>query len=118
MKSTKTVLVIEDTQAIRESLCGLLETCGFAVQGCEDGESALEAAAENIFQIIITDYRMPNMNGVEVTKHLRKRFPGSIIIGVSSDDMGKAFLAAGADVFLLKPYRNADILDLVISKQR
>ena len=117
MESTKSVLVVEDTLAIRESLCGLLEACGFAVQGCEDGESALEAIAEKTFHVIITDYRMPNMNGVEVTKHLRKRFPGSVIIGVSSDDMSKAFLAAGADMFLLKPYRNADILDLVSEKQ-
>jgi len=116
MESTKSVLVIEDTQAIRESLCGLLEICGFAVRGCEDGVSALEAAAETTFHVIITDYHMPNMDGAEVTKHLRKRFPGSVIIGLSSDDKGEAFLAAGADVFLFKPYRNADILDLVISK--
>lgn len=117
MESTKTVLVIEDTWEIRELLRGLLEARGFEVRCCEDGVSALEAAAETVFHVIITDYRMPNMNGIDATKHLRKRFPASIIIGVSSDDIGKAFLAAGADAFLLKPYRASDILDLMTVKR-
>lgn len=113
MESTKSVLVIEDTWEIRELLCGILEACGFEVRCCEDGVSALEAAAETTFHVIITDYCMPNMNGIDATKHLRNRFPASIIIGVSSDDMGKAFLAAGADAFLLKPYHPRDILNLM-----
>ena len=117
MENTKTVLVIEDTRPLRELLCGLLEDSGFEVRGCEDGVSALEAAAETTFHVIITDYRMPNMNGIEATKHLRKRFPASIIIGVSFDDMEKAFLAADADAFLLKPYQPEDILNLMTMKR-
>jgi CheY-like chemotaxis protein len=117
MESIKTVLVIEDTKELRELLCDLLETSGFEVRCCADGVSALEAAAGTTFHAIITDYRMPKMNGIEATKHLRKRFPASIIIGVSSDDMGKAFLAADADAFLLKPYHPKDILDLMTMKR-
>ena len=117
MKNTKTVLVIEDARLLRELLCGLLEDSGFEVRGCKDGVSALEAAAETTFHVIITDYRMPNMNGIEATKHLRKRFPASIIIGVSFDDMEKAFLAADADAFLLKPYHPEDILNLMTMKR-
>jgi DNA-binding response OmpR family regulator len=104
MEAKRTVLVIDDTLLIRECLCYALEADGFEVYDCEDGLSALGLAAENDFHIIITDYRMPNMNGVEVTKHLRLRFPAAIIIGVSSDDKRADFLAAGADAFLLKPY--------------
>jgi DNA-binding response OmpR family regulator len=104
MEAKRTVLVIDDTLLIRECLCYALEADGFEVFDCEDGLSALGAAAEKDFHIIITDYRMPNMNGVEVTKHLRLRFPAAIIIGVSSDDKRADFLAAGADAFLLKPY--------------
>jgi len=117
MKSAKTVLVIEDTWEIRELLCGLLQARGFEVRSCENGVSALEEAAETTFHIIITDYRMPKMNGIDATKHLRMRFPASTIIGVSSEDMGKAFLAAGADAFLLKPYRAKDILNLMTMKR-
>ena len=117
MESTKTVLVIEDTWELRELLRGLLEDHGFKVRCCEDGWAALAAAAESSFHVIITDYHMPNMNGIEATKRLRDRFPASFIIGLSSDDMGKAFFAAGADAFLLKPYRNSDILSLMTVKK-
>lgn len=113
MKSKRTVLVIEDLLPIRELLCDLLTKGGFEVRGCEDGATALDAAAKNTYHFIITDYRMPNMNGVDVTKHLRTRFPASVIIGVSSDDKRADFLAAGANAFLLKPYRYKDILFLL-----
>jgi len=77
----------------------------------------LTAAAKNEFQVIITDYCMPNMNGVDVTRRLRTRFPASIIIGVSSDHMSEDFLAAGANAFLLKPYRYSELVNL-LRKQR
>lgn len=113
MEEKITVLVIEDFVQAREALCAVLESNGFDVHCCGDGESALSAAAHNEFEVIITDYRMPNMNGVEVTRRLRTRFPGSIIIGVSSDHVSEAFLAAGADVFLLKPYRYSELVNLL-----
>ncbi len=113
MEDKRTVLVIEDLLPVRELLCDMLEASGFEVRGCEDGASALDAAAESDFHVIITDYRMPNMTGVDVAKRLRMRFPASIIIGVSSDDKREEFLAAGANAFLLKPYRYGDLLDLM-----
>ncbi len=116
MKSRRAVLVIEDASPVREALCSVLESDGFEVSGCADGTSALVAAAEKDFHIIITDYHMPNMNGADAIKHLRKRFPLSIIIGISSDDRGEDFLLAGADAFLSKPYRYDDLANLINSR--
>ncbi len=116
MEGRRSVLVIEDALPIRESLCAELQTHGFEVCCCGDGMSALDAAVENDFHVIITDYRMPNMNGVEVTKRLRMRSPLSIIIGVSLDDRREDFLAAGADAFLQKPYECADLVNLMNAK--
>ncbi len=117
MEEKRTVLVIEDFVQAREALCAALEAYGFDVCCCGDGASALTAAAKNEFQVIITDYCMPNMNGVTVTRRLRARFPVSIIIGVSSDQMSEDFLAAGADAFLLKPYRYSELVN-ILSKRR
>lgn len=117
MNGKRAVLVIEDVSVIREALCSILESEGFEVSGCDDGTSALAAASEKDFHIIITDYRMPKMNGVDATKHLRMRFPLSIIIGISSDDKGEDFLLAGADAFLLKPYRYDDLANLINSRR-
>ena len=113
MEEKRKVLVIEDSVQAREALCAVLEANGFDVRCCGDGASALTAAAKNEFQVIITEYRMPNMNGVDVTSRLRTRFPASIIIGVSSDQVSADFLAAGADAFLLKPYRYSELVNLL-----
>jgi two-component system chemotaxis response regulator CheY len=113
METKRTVLVIDDTLLIRECLCYALEADGYEVYDCEDALSALAIAAENDFHIIITDYRMPNMNGAEATRQLRLRFPASVIIGVSSDDRREDFLAAGADAFLQKPYEYDDLIKLL-----
>jgi CheY-like chemotaxis protein len=113
MTGKKAVLVIEDVSVIREALCSVLESEGFEVSGCDDGLSALAAAAEKDFQIIITDYRMPNMNGVDTTKILRERFPASIIIGLSSDNKSAEFLGAGANAFLSKPFKFDELTQLI-----
>ncbi len=118
MKDKKSVLVTGDTLLARETLCALLESIGFEVCGCEDGASALDAASKNDFHAIIIDYRMPHMNGVEATTRLRLRSPLSTIIGVSLGDRREDFLAAGADAFLLKPYRYRDLLTLIINAKR
>ncbi len=118
MENKRSVLVIEDFTAVRESLCSILESDGFEVIGCEDGVSALAAASEKHFHIIITDYRMPNISGIDVTKRLRRRFPVSLIIGVSSDDMTTDFLMAGADAFILKPYQYRELQKIIRPKRQ
>ena len=113
MQDKRNALVIDDVPQIRSFLCEGLKFDGFDVRECGDGASALEAAEENDYQFIIVDYRMPRMNGVETTKRLRLRFPSAVIIGMSSDDMRKGFLRAGADYFLLKPFNYADLRNLM-----
>lgn len=61
----RSILVIEDVAPVRELLCTVLTDCGFDVTGCPDGLSALDDAAKRGYDCVITDYRMPRMNGVE-----------------------------------------------------
>jgi two-component system response regulator QseB len=113
MEGKRTVLFIEDATLLRKTLCDLLQNDGFQVNECRDGASALDAAEKDDFHFIITDYHMPNMNGADVTRHLRRRFPASVIIGVSWEDMQKVFLAAGADAFLQKPFEYDELVRLM-----
>jgi two-component system response regulator MprA len=115
MEGKRNILVVEDTLSIREYLCTMLTVAGFEVRGCGDGTAALHAAAEKEFHAMITDYHMPNMNGVDVARRFREQFPRLIIIGTSSEDKRRDFLAAGADAFLLKPCRCADIVNIIRS---
>lgn len=113
MQRGKNILVIDDQAAIREFLYDLLSIGGFSVTCCPDGPSALRAAESRVFDIVITDFNMPFMTGAEVTKSFRRSFPAAIIIGVSSDERKEDFVSAGADSFLQKPYRCADLIALI-----
>lgn len=113
MEKQKTVLVIDDIMPFRELLSHILEASGYAVRAYRDGPSALHATDEPDFHAVITDYSMPHMTGAEVARHLRKRFPASLIVGTSLDNKREEFLAAGANAFLLKPFGSDDLLRLL-----
>jgi CheY-like chemotaxis protein len=116
MEDKKRILVIDDMPQVRDFLCNLLDADGFEVHGCEDGIAALAAAEKTNFDVIITDYRMPKMDGLEATKHLRIRLPASIIVGISIENVKNDFIKAGADAFLFKPFEYNYLLELLTVK--
>jgi DNA-binding response OmpR family regulator len=116
MEGKKAVLLVEDAEHLRKTVRDLLQADGFQVCDCSDAESALQAAEINEFYFIITDYRLPSLNGADAIRCLRRRFPEAVIIGASWDDLQKVFLAAGADFFLQKPFEYRDLRDLMNNK--
>jgi CheY-like chemotaxis protein len=98
----ESVLIIDDDKIARDILETLLEMQGFDVRCCDSGPSAVELLQTMSFDIIVSDYRMPHMNGDEVVKLLRYHYPDIFIIGMSIEDMGPAFYMAGADAFINK----------------
>ena len=103
MKSGKTVLIVDDDQAVRDVLRDTLESNGHLVLSCPDGESALLMARERAFDAIVTDYRMPGVNGAVVAGTIRVLHPQTIIVGMSGSDDGQNLIAAGVHVFMKKP---------------
>jgi|WetSurSiteA1Bulk_404760.scaffolds.fasta_scaffold180871_1 CheY-like chemotaxis protein len=112
MKS-ESVLVIDDDKIVRDSIEILLEMEGFDVRCCDSGPSAVELLQTMSFDIILTDYKMPQMNGDEVPKLLRCHYPDIYIIGMSIEDMDEAFYIAGADAFINKQQLISELLTLL-----
>ena len=104
MQVTLKVMVVDDNDTLRESLSYALKSYGLNVTCCENATEALLQSMMNEFNYIITDYSMPGMNGVELTRRLRAKFPFTVIIGISAEDVGESFLRAGANDFVLKPF--------------
>lgn len=104
MDSREKVLVIEDNELMGRFLEDLLDKHGFEVSYCNNGQSALALAGMNRFDVIITDFHMPGLNGLDVTKSIRSKYPECFIVGISSDSKGGEFVEAGADWFFLKPF--------------
>ena len=86
------ILVVDDEPSIRFVVGAILEQHGYSVEVAEDGFAALRKMQETMPDLVITDMRMPNMNGFELLSVLRTRFPGLPTIAISGE-----FLACHID---------------------
>ncbi len=113
MIKKKKVLLIEDEEAIRSFIQDMLTSEDFEVSCYDDWLSALDNSKEECFDVIITDYRMQGINGVEGAKLLHIRCPDAFIIGISAENKKGDFLTAGANAFFKKPFSPGDLLTMI-----
>jgi CheY-like chemotaxis protein len=102
----KTILIVEDEQALNKAYQIILRTAGYEVYSAYDGEDALSAAAEHEPALILLDLRMPNMDGIHFLRHYDlTQHPKVKVIVFSNYDMQKEIDDAydlGADRYILK----------------
>jgi two-component system, response regulator, stage 0 sporulation protein F len=102
----KRVLVVDDEQNSREGLSKILTKEGYSVRTAENGKKALLEAENNSFDLIITDLRMPEMDGIEVLEKLRKKNKDIGVVIVTAYGEVNSYLKAmnlGAFEYLNKP---------------
>ncbi len=100
------VLVVDDEEAARSGLEKLLRLEGYVVDTAADGAAALERAAETCPDVVVTDLKMPRMDGLELLGKLRAQYPDlPVIMVTASHDVGSAVAAMrqGAEHYLMKP---------------
>lgn len=100
------ILFAEDDKRLQETFCDYFTARGFCVTLAENGEHAVEIAAEEAFDLIILDVMMPVMNGLEACRALR-RFTDTPVLFLSAlgeeTDLLRGY-GAGADDYAVKPY--------------
>jgi DNA-binding NtrC family response regulator len=110
------ILVVEDEEGMREFLRILLSKERYAVVTCESGEQALDKFKEENFQVVITDIKMPGMNGMEVLTAIRDIdpfVPVIVMTGHASMETAIESVNKGAFAYLLKESRNEEIKQMV-----
>lgn len=105
-EAKKNILVVDDEAQITRVLKTSLSSQGYGIRTAADGEEALQVIQEWSPDLIITDLRMPNMNGLELCREVRKesRVP-IIVLSVKGEETIKVqALDAGADDYVTKPF--------------
>jgi two-component system phosphate regulon response regulator PhoB len=118
-----TVLVVEDEPAQREVLAYNLEAEGFRVIRAEDGEEALLRVEEDAPDIIVLDWMLPRVSGIEVCRRLKMRAETRsvpiIMLSARSEEVDRVRgLETGADDYVVKPYSVIELMARVRAQLR
>ena len=107
------ILVVEDERDLNRVISKRLESEGYSIDRCFDGEEALDFIDVGEFDAIIMDIMMPHINGIEVLKQMRSRNNTTpILLLTARDGIGDRVngLDAGADDYLVKPFAFEELL--------
>ena len=107
------ILAVDDDIVSVTILKNFLQKAGYNVTTAIDGESAIELVKQKEFDIVITDFNMPGMNGIELTKEILKFIPSAVIILITAYISVKAALESiklGAFDYLTKPIDKDELL--------
>ena len=110
------LLIVDDDATVRESLADALDRDGVRVSTAGDGEEALSVLSRDRADLVLTDVRMPGIDGVELLRQIRGRAPGiEVILMTAHDDMPSvvAAMREGAREFLVKPLDLSELRALV-----
>ena len=110
--ATEDIILVDDDRVIQKMVGGFLERKGYQVRKASDGIEALQLVHEKVPDLVITDVRMPELNGIELASRLRGNHRTAGVPILMFSDMGESRdalvgYAAGADDYLPKPFELA-----------
>lgn len=111
------ILLVDDERSIRSSLHRIFRKNGFDVFEAEGGSAALELLKNEVVDVVVSDQRMPGMNGTELLTQVKQQYPriGRIMLSGQSDfdDLCDAINEANIYRFLPKPWSQEQLVDVV-----
>jgi DNA-binding NtrC family response regulator len=115
---THSILIVEDDPDVRAMLTRMLGCGGYVVDSAADGSEALDKFRDNRFNLVITDVRLPQMNGLQLLGEIKQaepHVPVIVITGYGSVQNAVEAMQGGASDYLLKPFSN-EALQAAISR--
>ena len=106
------ILVVDDEERIRRLLKMYLEKEGYSIDEAEDGESALQMAIENEYDLILLDIMLPGIDGTEVCSRLRQvKTTPVIMLTAKGEEMNRVQgFESGADDYVVKPFSPREVI--------
>jgi FixJ family two-component response regulator len=112
------ISIVDDDKSVREALCGLLRSVGFAVSSFASAEEFLASDQLRNANCLVLDVRMPGMGGFELLRQLvasQCEIPVILITAYEEDGMRTRALSGGAGAVLIKPFSEEAILSAIQS---
>jgi CheY-like chemotaxis protein len=112
------ILVVDDEDALRTVLSSELQSEGYSVVSASDGDEAIAVLQQKSFDLVLLDIKMPRVDGFEVLRFLKERYPKTKVIMLTGfADLKNAIESKklGAEDFVSKPY---DLVDLLTTIER
>jgi two-component system chemotaxis response regulator CheY len=115
------ICVIDDDDAVRQTICRILSGSGYSIAEARDGRLGLKMIEQSQPVMIITDIVMPNREGIETIMEVKQRFPHIPILAISGggrlepDGFLDLAVKLGANDCLAKPFRPPELLSKVAS---
>lgn len=118
LKLQKRILVVEDDESFREVVVAIFESQGFFVQEAENGLVAKDLLGDirNKFDLVVSDIKMPKMDGLSLLDYVKAEHPGLKFImmtGFSEQLEGKDLSRVPFDMLLSKPFRFEELQDAI-----
>jgi two-component system chemotaxis response regulator CheY len=115
---SKSILAVDDSGSLRQMVVFSLKAAGYQVTEAVDGVDALDKARNQVFDLVLTDQNMPNMDGLTLIRSLRAlapyaRVPILMLTTEFSDEMKAKGKAAGANGWLVKPFDPQRLTEVV-----
>jgi DNA-binding NtrC family response regulator len=118
MLNSRSILVVDDEEALRTVLSSELSGEGYQVDSASDGDEAISTIQSKKFDLVLLDIKMPKVDGFEVLKFIKKNSPEMKVIMLTAfADLKNAIESKklGAEDFISKPY---DLVDLLTTIER
>ncbi len=118
MKNAKHILIVDDETEMRAAVTEAVKREGHSTVCAKNGQEALEKFDEETFDLVLSDVKMPKMNGEELLREIKSRSPGTPVIMMTADgtiDSAVQSMKDGAFDYLLKPF-SAEILASSITR--
>lgn len=116
MRKLRAILLVDDEQGFLDVMTRRLRRRGIRVRVADSGAQALIAVSEESFDVVVTDLKMPGMDGLALLEHLHARLPGLPVIlltGHAGEDEAAEAVRRGAVAYLHKPCELESLLQKV-----
>jgi DNA-binding NtrC family response regulator len=114
---TRRILVVDDEQAIRDSLARHFRLSGMDAETAQDGEDALERMSRIPYRVVVSDIIMPRLDGIGLLRRIRQEYPMTkvvMITGYVTLENALSCVQLGADTCVFKPFADLSELDAAV----